>query len=373
MPRLGAVFQIGSLGDSIVSLPALRSLRELLPDCSEYILVDRFDDVTKVLPAEVFEMMLAPTKRLSYCGPGTGTRLSRVRSIVSLSARLRYYRPYYGIYLMPSDRASAQIARDRAFFRFTGVSEFVGFQTVDETDRVGGQCPSVKRSEAFLRLRRLWNGQSEEQFAIHGRAPLLEPPKSAEETVSRWLSTNRRYPERQLVAVCPFSNWPSKDLGLENAAELVEKLENEAGVEAIVAGGSKDAPPGNWIVERSGAGLNCCGAFSIGGTAALLKSCSLVIAVDSGPMHLAAAVGTRTVVVYSRTNPHLDRWLPLGTGHTVLYREVACSGCSKPICPVADHPCIDGVSVEEIFGAALSVLHGSTLPPLRGGTKMLTL
>ena len=213
MPRLGAVFQIGSLGDSIVSLPALRSLRELLPDCSEYILVDRFDDVTKVLPAEVFEMMLAPTKRLSYCGPGTGTRLSRVRSIVSLSARLRYYRPYYGIYLMPSDRASARCARDRAFFRFTGVSEFVGFQTVDETDRVGGQCPSVKRSEAFLRLRRLWNGQSEEQFAIHGRAPLLEPPKSAEETVSQVAQHESAVPRKTIGGCVPILQLAVEGLG----------------------------------------------------------------------------------------------------------------------------------------------------------------
>src|SRR5580658_6254875 len=117
MPRLGVVFQIGSLGDSIVSLPALRSLRELLPDCSDYILVDRFDDVMKVVPMEVFEMVMKPRKRLSYRGAGAGSQLGRIRSIASLSAQLRFYQPHYGIYLMPSDRTAAQVARDLTFFR----------------------------------------------------------------------------------------------------------------------------------------------------------------------------------------------------------------------------------------------------------------
>lgn len=373
MSRLGAVFQIGSLGDSIVSLPALRSLRDLLPDCSEYILVDRFDNVAKVLPVEVFEMVLKPRKRISYRGPGEGTRLSRMRSIVSLAAQLRYYRPHYGIYLMPSDRATTQIARDRAFFGFAGVKEFVGFRKVEQADRAEEQCPSQRCSEAFLRLRRLWNGQSDQQFAIHGRVPLLEPTRMADDTVAHWLSNSRRFPERTLVAVCPFSNCPSRDLSLEVAAGLIQKLESDAGVEVVVVGGSKDVSPGNWIVEHSGAGLNGCGAFSIGETAALLLRCSLAVAAESGPMHLAAAVGTPTVVVYSRTTPHLDRWFPLGTGHTILYREVACAGCEKPICPVADHPCIDGVTVGEIFGAALNTLQGTPLPESRSGTRMLKL
>jgi len=371
MPRLAVVFQIGSLGDSIVSLPALRSLRQLLPDCGEYILVDRFDHVTKVLPAEVFEMVLKPLKRLSY--RGAGSRLGRIRSIASLSAQLRYYRPYYGIYLMPSDRTPLQIARDRAFFGSTGVREFAGFRETGEDDRATDHCPGKKCSEAYLRMRRLWNGRSEDQFEIHGRAPLLEPTATADYPVVHWLRTQRRFPERSLVAVCPFSNLSSKDLNLGVTVELVNRLESEAGVEVVIAGGSADTLRASWIVEHVGTGLNGCGIFSVAETAALLRKCGLAITVDSGPMHLAAAVGTPTVVVYSRTNAHLDRWFPLGTGHIILYRDVACAGCGEQVCPLADHPCIDGVSLDEILGAALHVLRGSALPTMRSGTRMLKL
>src|SRR5437868_4634898 len=99
MSRLGVVFQIGSLGDSILSLPALRSLRKLVPDCGEYLLVDRFDDAMKVVPVDVFDMMWRPRQRLTY--RGSGPRLGRAISIASVAMQLRHYRPYYGIYLMP--------------------------------------------------------------------------------------------------------------------------------------------------------------------------------------------------------------------------------------------------------------------------------
>ena len=221
---------------------------------------------------------------------------------------------------MASDRTFTQIERDRSFFRSAGVKEFVGFQDIGEANRAEEHCPGQRCSEAYLRLRRLWNGQSDKQFAIHGRAPLLEPPKAAADRVAHWLSTKRRHPERALVAVCPFSNHSSKDISQGTAVELVKRLESEAGLEVAIVGGAKDASAAGLIIDQSGTGLNGCGIFSIAETAALMTKCDLAVTVDSGPMHLAAAVGTPTVVVYSRTNAHFDRWFPLGTRHTILYR-----------------------------------------------------
>jgi heptosyltransferase III len=372
MQRLAVVFQIGSLGDSIVSLPALRSLRGLLPDCDDYILVDRFDDALKVVPAEVFELVMKPRRRLRYHGAAARSGLSRIWSVASLSTQLRYYRPHYSVYLMPSDRTEVQVERDRTFFNAMGVKELLGFRTLNHHDRSNEQCPSTRCSEAYLRLRRLWNGQTDEQFSTHAQTPMLEPTSAASNQVNQWMQRNRRFPERSLVAVSPFSNCSSKDLSPGTTAELIKRLEDQAGVEAVIVGGAKDTAPATAALERSGAGLNGCGIFSVGETAALLRKCSAALAVDSGPMHLAAAVGTPTVVVYSRTNPHLDRWFPLGTGHTILYRETACAGCGEQVCPIAGHPCIDGISVDEILGAALHTLGISPLPEIRIGTRMYT-
>jgi heptosyltransferase III len=370
--RSAVVFQIGSLGDSIVSLPALRSLRDLLPDCEDYILVDRFDNELKVVPAEVFELVMKPKRRLNYRG-GAASRLGRMWSVASLSTQLRYYRPHYSVYLMPSDRTEVQVARDQTFFRSMGVTELLGFRALNHHDRAEDLCPSKLCSEAYLRLRRLWNGHTDEQFSRHGRTPMFEPSGIATGQVERWMHANRRFPKRLLVAVSPFSNCSSKDLNIANTAELIRKLEDVGGLEAVIVGGAKDTAPATSVLERSGAGLNGCGIFSVGETAALLQKCRMAIAVDSGPMHLAAAVGTPTVAVYSRTNPHLDRWFPLGTGHTILYREVACAGCGEQVCPLSGHPCIDGISVDEILGAALHTLGLAPFTESRTGTRILTL
>jgi hypothetical protein len=368
MSRLGVVFQIGFLGDSIQSLPAVRSLRELLPDCDEYVLVDRFDDAMKVVPVDVFDMVWRPRQCITY--RGSGPRLGRSISIASLVMQLRYYRPYYGIYLMPSDRTAGQIWRDRTFFRAAGVREFIGFRTLGEADSPKHQCPSIKCSEAYLRLRRLWNERTDEKFAIHARAPLLTPDKVSCGHVAEWLDINRRLRGRVLVAVCPFSNCPSKDLSSEATGELIWLLENHAGVEAVLVGGSKDLALGNRVVERARAGLNVCGRFSVGEAAALLQKCSLAIAADSGPMHLAAAVGTPTVVVYSRTNQHLDRWFPLGADHKILYRDVECAGCGERVCPIPGHPCMSGIGVDQIFAAAMQKLRHFPLPEVLNGFRM---
>lgn len=64
------VFQIGSLGDTIVSIPALRSIRELLPGCSEYLLVSRFETALYVAPSHVFEMAWEPLREIQYFGSG---------------------------------------------------------------------------------------------------------------------------------------------------------------------------------------------------------------------------------------------------------------------------------------------------------------
>jgi ADP-heptose:LPS heptosyltransferase len=157
------------------------------------------------------------------------------------------------------------------------------------------------------------------------------------------------------------------------AAAVTRRLEDSVCAEVIIAGGEKDRVAADGIIARAGAGLNACGVFSISETAALLRNCSLAVTVDSGPMHLAAAMGTRTVVIYSRTNPQLHRWLPLGTGHTILFRETPCAGCEHAVCPVSGHPCIDGVTAEEIVSAASARLRGLPVSAARGETQILAL
>jgi heptosyltransferase III len=365
---LAAVFQIGSLGDSIVSVPVIRSIRDLLPDCSEYLLVSRFDTAVKVSPSQVFDMAWKSKHQIKYFGPNYFKKWRRgwgqALSWGFLLSQLRYYRPRYCVYLMPSERTERQVARDRRFFQAAGVRELAGFRALSEEELAPSRNPGVHNTEAYLRFRRVWGESAAEKFPQYSVAPLLHPDQSARTTATEWLRAQRRLPSRPLVAVCPYSNVPSRSLLEETIHEVLRRLASEAGVEPLILGGAKDKIHADRAISSTGIGLNGCGVFSPEESAAVLQACKLVVCVESGPMHLAGALGVPSVVVYSRITPQLHRWFPLGHNHTILYRDVPCAGCAYDVCPVAGHPCVDGITATEILSAVKGKLQG--LPVFAG-------
>jgi ADP-heptose:LPS heptosyltransferase len=351
-----AVFQIGSLGDTIVSIPALLSIKSLLPDCSEYLLVNRFESSLRILPNQVFDMVWKPTHQLSYVGSGSKIRQSC--SAAPLLAKLRYYRPRYGVYLMPVDRSQRKIDRDKLFFQAGGVRELVGFRTFTDFELQAGSAPTLSDTQAYLRFRRLWNEASDEKYPSFSAVPLLKPGAEARERVKTWLQSTRRYPDRRLVAFSPYSNSSSKNLSQEVISELLLRLETSLGVEIVLLGGKKDFTPAAAAIAAAQAGRNACGAFPLEESAALLQTCDMALCVDSGPMHLAGALGVPLVAAFSRMNDQLGRWFPLGGRHTILYREVECAGCRLSECNVAGHPCMRNISVDQIVRAVSARLNG---------------
>jgi ADP-heptose:LPS heptosyltransferase len=230
----------------------------------------------------------------------------------------------------------------------------------------------VRSTEAYQRFRRVWDDKADEKFPLYATPPFLEPGQVAEERMADWLERSRRQPGAKLVAVCPFANVPSRTWPGGSVAELVTQLETQASVEVIVAGGEKDRAAADEIIRRAGTGINACGALSPAESAALFKRCSLLICTESGPMHLAGGVGVPTVTLFSRINQDFYRWFPLGTNHSVLYKDVSCAGCEQAACPVKGHPCMHGISVEEVLFAATRKLNGLPIPTGKlGGTRIL--
>jgi ADP-heptose:LPS heptosyltransferase len=80
----------------------------------------------------------------------------------------------------------------------------------------------------------------------------------------------------------------------------------------------------------------------------LIAEAELFIGADSGPAHLAAAVGTPAIVLFSGTN-RVEQWRPWGARVAVLRHEVACSPCHRQTCPWADHPCMTRLAPNEVL------------------------
>jgi heptosyltransferase-2 len=97
------------------------------------------------------------------------------------------------------------------------------------------------------------------------------------------------------------------------------------------------------------------GRTGVLGLGALLSKCNAAVANDTGPLHVAAAVGIPVVGLYGSTSPAWTR--PLGLGHKVLYHRVPCSPCFLKECPI-DLRCLTGLSVEETWKTLKPLLRG---------------
>ncbi len=91
----------------------------------------------------------------------------------------------------------------------------------------------------------------------------------------------------------------------------------------------------------------------IGELAALIAEADLLIGNNSGPVHLAAAVGTPVVDLYALTNPQHTPWQ---VPSRVLFRDVPCRFCQKSLCPEGHHRCLSGVSPREVAAAAIALM-----------------
>ena len=105
----------------------------------------------------------------------------------------------------------------------------------------------------------------------------------------------------------------------------------------------------------SGKTANLCGRVSPRVSAAVLEQAELFVGHDSGPVHLAAAVGTPCVAVYSaRSLP--GHWFPRGNKTTVFYNRVPCLGCGLETCVTFAKKCILSIGVNQVFDAVAARL-----------------
>jgi heptosyltransferase-2 len=109
---------------------------------------------------------------------------------------------------------------------------------------------------------------------------------------------------------------------------------------------------------RDGRVRSLAGATTLRELCAALKACAIVLTNDSGPMHVAAAVGTPVVALFGSTSPDLTRPGLPGDRHAVLRVPTPCSPCFLRECPV-DFRCMQGLAVEEVVRAALRLANES--------------
>jgi ADP-heptose:LPS heptosyltransferase len=172
------------------------------------------------------------------------------------------------------------------------------------------------------------------------------------------------------LVIAPGASHPSRRWPPEFIADLIREINTKVSIPVHLVGGPDEMEIGSRIEALApGLVLSVVGKTSLIETVKLLAHASLFIGNDSGPAHLAAGLGTPTVVLSScplssaKEHPNSPRRVrPVGPSVIVLQPVYPASGCVE-MCNSEDAHCIKGVTVEQVYSAAFSLLSCSAQPP----------
>jgi 3-deoxy-D-manno-octulosonic-acid transferase/heptosyltransferase-1 len=157
--------------------------------------------------------------------------------------------------------------------------------------------------------------------------------------------------EGRFVAVNPVAFWETKLWEEEKFAELCDRLREELGIGIVLTGG-ESAPLERICRKMRTKAVNLGGRTTLCELACIYREAALLVTTDSGPMHLAAAVGTPIVALFGPTDP--ARTGPYGPGHRIIRKGLSCSPCFRKRCETPR--CMTDISVEEVFTAVKEML-----------------
>ncbi len=351
-PRRVLIYRLGSLGDMVVALPTL------------HLVAKRFAGAERRMLTNVPVHAKAPAAAavLGECGLVDGyfryeIGVRSVRALLKVWWEVVRWRPEMLVYVGAA-RGVRSAVRDGWFFRACGVWRQVGVPLTEamQANRVLEDGKLEPECERLVRnLRELGEARVGETEAWD--LGLTAAERSAAEEALAGVGG------RPVLAVSVGTKVQSKDWGVERWRALLLVLGGEYPRYGLaLMGAAEESVASERAAEgwRCGAGagsvvVNLCGRLTPRESAACLARAWVFLGHDSGPMHLAAAVGTRCVAVFAARN--LPRvWFPYGAGHRVVYHGVECAGCGLETCVVEGKRCLTGIGVEEVARAVREVL-----------------
>lgn len=349
-PQNLLIFRIGHLGDTVVALPALWTIRRRYPQ-AKLTLLTNIDIENKhyVSPADVLPRDGLIDEFIAY--PGNLKSVKRSAAMIDLAIKLRKRRFDTVIYLMPRVRSEKQIRRDRAFFRFAGIGEVLGREFLLEhrlQPPVPRPAPVVETESAFL-LRLL------DRCGIRSVGTETDLLLTTDEigAAEKWLAGQASV-KGEIIAVCPGGKFLSKMWDENRYRDVTQRLIDESDADPIVVGGPEDRAKGDKLINSWKKGANAAGELSIRESAALLRRCKLYLGNDTGTMHLAAAVGTPCVAIFSGMDWD-GRWLPFGDNNRVFRSKGECRECIEQSQNIR-HTCLDVIGADEVFAACSEIM-----------------
>lgn len=320
------------LGDAVMAIPLLLVLRRLYPDmvihlyCRGYV-------------SEVFRRSSAVDRIVEHRG-GKGI-IERVRG-------LRAGRPKrgwsIGFVLPPSFSAALVTFLSGARRRIGYGGEFRRFLLTDDLDECYPRGEHLSRM--YIRLAERAAGTR----IIDTPLPVVVPPYRWRDTLSA-----QRLDAPYIVLAPGAVYGAAKVWPLARYAALAGRAAEHTGMGVLLIGTEAEAPHLAKIIESAAVPVrSLAGQLTGGELLAVLRGAALVVGNDSGPVHLAAAMGRPTVAIFGSTNPVWTA--PRGAVVRIISHEIECSPCFRRECPDGEPRCLYDIEVDEVFDVSRELL-----------------
>ena len=345
-PSIERILAISStaIGDTLLSTPALRSLRLAYPKARISLLLNR-----------PYTALFANNPDIDEVLPYDGG----YRRFCRLARELRQRRFDLAVILHGNEPQATPLAYlSGADFRFKlpNTSRFAFLLTNAGSTR--GWDDFAHGIDQRLAVAALAGGAPTDRHMTLPVAP------DAREAFSRRLAAQGIADDAVLVGLQAGASTVSRRWAADRFAELARRLlARNPDCRIVLTGSPAERPLAARIVELVGDGRvwNAAGEVPLGELPALMSRLALLVTGDTGPMHLAVAVGTPVVALFAvsdwrRSGPPATE---TGSRHFVIQKWRTCDPCLSKRCPYAEPPCMANISVDEVEAAVADCLAGA--------------
>lgn len=333
------LIQLGDIGDVVLSIPAFRAVHENFPQARIIIAVrEKAQELIQHLPG---------VHGVIFINQDTRSLLNEIKYQWAFFSLVRRYR-----FDLVMDFRTGTRGAILAFL--SGAPERVGFFDHE----------SFWRNRLFTKLHRLdyelpqhvadYYSSLPKAYglSVHDEMPVIPVTPAMQQRAADILEREKILSELPIIAIQPFSLWRYKEWSVNNYIQLIQRIVSEYHAAIVITGSRDEYERAQHIVNLcKDYGQHVCnmaGKTSLGELAAVLKSCHLFIGSDSAGMHVAAAVGTPTVIIFGPSSP--ASWAPKGNNHVIVQKNIACVPCRQKGCNGTEvSRCIEELDVNEVF------------------------
>jgi lipopolysaccharide heptosyltransferase II len=351
-PRRILLLRLERIGDLVMALEAIEDVRHAAPAAEIDLVVGSWNDALARRIKGIARVETLDAAWLSRDGAGLP-----MRALVRRARAWRQRRYDLGVNFEPDLRSNFLLAESRAA-RTAGFSSGGGGGLLDVALRYDPRAHTASNAQRLV------------------AAVMDVPPRLTPARIELAAEERRRARERigaargPVVGVHVSGGRAIKQWDPERFRELALRLARARGATIVLTGSAGDRalvePVARALADL--AVVDLAGALDLPGLAAVLEQLDVFVTGDTGPMHVAAAVGTPVVAIFGPSDP--ARYAPRDAIHRIVRVDLPCSPCNRIRLPpdrCAGHipDCLTGIDVEMVFRAVEATLDRSREPAAR--------